>query len=128
MPMKFLSPRVHGTIDYLFVALFLLAPAIFRFSGLPATLATGIAVAHLTLSLCTAYPLGLVKGVPLPAHGWFELIAGTGVVLSPWIFSFSEMASARNFFLVAGSSLLVTWLVSDYLAERLPAPPRGGRG
>lgn len=120
--MKFLSPRVHGTIDYLFVALFLLAPAIFRFSGMPATIATAIAVTHLTLSLCTAYPLGIVKVVPLPAHGWFELVAGTAAVLSPWIFSFSEIASARNFFLVSGISLLVTWLVSDYLEERFPSP------
>lgn len=114
--MKLLSPRVHGTIDYLFAALLLLAPTIFQFNGLPATLATGIAVAHLTLTMCTAYPLGLVKAFPFRAHGWFELVTGTSLVLSPWIFSFSETLAARNFFLGSGMALLAVWLFSDYVA------------
>jgi hypothetical protein len=122
--MKFLPPRVHGAIDYLFAALFLLAPTIFRFDGLPATLATGIAVAHLTLAMCTAYPLGLVKSIPFPAHGWIELVMGTSVVLAPWIFKFSECAPARSFFLGAGVSWLVVWLVSEYA----PSEPRVGHG
>jgi hypothetical protein len=122
--MKLLSPRVHGTIDYLFAALFLLAPSIFNFSGLPATLATAIAVAHMTLAMCTAYPFGLVKALPFRAHGWFELVTGTTLVLSPWIFSFSETLAARNFFLGSGLSLLAVWLMSDYLETR----PRVGSG
>lgn len=125
--MNSLSPRVHGTIDYLFVVFFLLAPTIFHFSGLPATLSIGIALAHLTLSLCTAYPLGLVKAIPLAAHGWFELVAGTGLVLLPWIFSFSEATAARNFFMTMGSFLLVTWFASDYLESRQGASHHGGR-
>jgi hypothetical protein len=125
MPMKFVSARVHGTIDYLFVALFLLAPTIFGFSGLPATLATGIAVVHLALTMCTAFPLGLVKAVPFSAHGWFELIAGTTVVLSPWLFAFSESMAARNFFLGSGVAMLFVWLLSDYVASRPPAPTAG---
>jgi len=116
--MKFLSPRVHGTIDYLFVALFLLAPTIFGFSGLPATLATGIAVVHLALTMCTAFPLGVLKFIPFPAHGWFELIAGSTAVLSPWIFSFRECEAAKNFFLISGVGMLAVWLLSDYSASR----------
>jgi hypothetical protein len=116
--MKFLSPRVHGAIDYLFAALFLLAPTIFRFDGLPATLATGIAVAQLTLAMCTAYPLGLVKAVPFPAHGWIELFMGTSIILAPWIFNFSESLAARNFFLGAGVAWLLVWLVSEYVASQ----------
>lgn len=114
--MKLLSPRVHGVIDYLFAALFLLAPTIFQFNGLPATLATGIAVTHLTLTMCTAFPLGLVKAFPFRAHGWFELVTGTSLVLSPWIFSFSETLAARNFFLGSGVALLGVWLFSEYVA------------
>jgi hypothetical protein len=124
MAMKFLSPRVHGTIDYLFAALFLLAPTLFHFGGLPATLATGIAVAHLTLAMCTAYPLGLVKAIPFPVHGWFELVAGTTVVLSPWLFSFSETLAARNFFLASGAALLLVWLSSQYVAPHSRVSPQ----
>ena len=123
--MKFLSPAVHGSIDYIFAALFLIAPTIFGFEGLPATLSIGIGLAHLTMSMCTAYPLGLLKALPFSAHGWFDLVAATTVTLSPWVFAFEENAVAKNFFLSAGVLWFLSWLLSAY-APAEPHPPQNG--
>lgn len=46
--MKILNPRVHGYLDYLLVALFLLAPTLFGMSSVPSMISYALAVVHLT--------------------------------------------------------------------------------
>jgi hypothetical protein len=112
--MKILTPRVHGYIDYAIVVLFLLAPTLFAFGGLPATICYVLAVVHLGLSLLTAYPLGLVKAIPFPLHGGLELAVGVFLIASPWIFGFQRDFNARLFYIITGAAVGAVWLVTRY--------------
>ena len=56
--MKPITPITHGYFDYVTVAVFLLAPKLLGFEGLPALLSWTLAGVHLALTLATDFPLG----------------------------------------------------------------------
>lgn len=112
--MRILSPRAHGYIDYLVVALLLLAPSLFGFGGVAATLSYILAVVHFGLSVLTAYPLGAIKAIPFPVHGSIELAAGIFMIVSPWLFGFAHLASAQVFFIASGVAVALVWMVTNY--------------
>ena len=112
--MKILGPRPHGVIDYLAVVLLALAPTLFGFGGIAATLCYVLAVVHLVMSLVTAYPLGVAKLVPFPIHGGVELVVAIFLVAAPWIFGFADLAAARNFFVASAAALLLVYLLTNY--------------
>ncbi len=114
--MKILSPRIHGFIDYAIVALLVLAPTLFGFGGVAATLCYVAAVAQGGMSLLTAYPLGVKGVIPFPIHGFIELAVGVLFVAAPWLFGFADDVAARNFFLVSGASVGVVFLLTNYRA------------
>jgi hypothetical protein len=114
--MKILNPRVHGYVDYVAVAGLALAPTLFGFAGVPATICYILAVVQLVMSLTTAYPTSIAKVIPFTIHGGVELLTSLFLVAAPWIFAFSDVMAARNFFLVSGAGLLLVYLVTDYKA------------
>jgi hypothetical protein len=116
--MKILSPRVHGFIDYAIVALLVLAPTLFAFGGIAATICYVVAAFHLVMSLLTAYPLGVAKLIPFPVHGGIELAAGIALIVMPWIVGFSAVDNARNFFVIAGIATAAVWLTTNYSVAR----------
>lgn len=109
--MKILSPKIHGFLDILTVLIFAAAPTLFNFGGLPATICYVLAVVHLVLTLATAFPLGIVKIVPLLVHGTIELIVSTALVILPFILGWT--GAARNFFIGIGIVIFIVWLISD---------------
>ena len=112
--LKILNPNVHGVLDYLYVILFALAPAMFGFTGLVATLCYFVAGSQLVMSLITRYPLGAIKLLPFPVHGGLELLASLGLIAAPWLFGFARVAVAPTFFVTAGIVLFCVWLCTDY--------------
>jgi hypothetical protein len=123
---RFLSPRNHGYIDYLAVAMLLLAPTLFRFSGLPAVLCYLLAVVQGGMSLLTAYPLGVAKVIPFTVHGTIEVITSVALVIIPFL-GFSDMVRARNFFIGSGIALFLVWLTTNYQAAERPVRGLGLR-
>jgi hypothetical protein len=121
---RVLNPRIHGYIDYVIVAVLALAPSVLGFGGIAAALCYILAVAQFGMSLLTAYPLGAAKVIPFPIHGGIELAAGIVALVSPWLFRFSNVPVARNFFLVAGISVVVVWGLTNYKAAELPTGTR----
>lgn len=114
--MKFLSPRIHGFIDYGAVLVLALAPTLFGFAGIAALLCYVLAVVQLGMSLATAYPLGLAHLIPFTAHGGVELVTSFFLVAAPWLFGFADVTAARNFFVIGGIVLLATYLITNYRA------------
>ena len=122
--MKILSPRVHGYVDYLVVALFLLAPTLFGFSGVPATLAYVLAAVHAGMTLLTAFPLGVAKIIPFPLHGTIEAVVSAFLLASPWLFGFSYDARPRSFYIASAVLVGIVWLITDY--RTVPYPTSTG--
>lgn len=112
--MKILTPQIHGFLDYAAALAFLLAPALFSFSPVPANLSYVIGVVYMAASLATRYPLGIIKLIPFPIHGVIESVMAIGFLVFPWLFGFAAESGARNFYVVAGAGLLVVVAVTDY--------------
>lgn len=112
--MKILSPTVHGALDYVVVLLFALAPTLFGFTGVPATLSYVLAGVHLLMTLCTKFPMGVIKLVPFPIHGMVEVAVVLGLVAAPWLFGFSGVLVARNFYLGAAALIAVVVALTNY--------------
>jgi hypothetical protein len=121
--MRVLRPTIHGILDYAVVVAFALAPTLLGLSGLPATISYLLAVVHMLLTLVTAFPLGVVKLVPLPLHGAIELVVSIVLVALPWILRFSQVTIARDFYVGAGALIFVVWWITDYAATaQKPGP------
>lgn len=112
--MKILSPRLHGYLDYLTVLIFLVAPTLVGLSGLPAMLAYTLAGVHLTMTLLTDFPMGAVKVVPMPLHGWVERVVGPTLVALPFLLGFSSDMKAMAFYIAMGVTIIIVGLVTDY--------------
>ena len=112
--MKPISPKVHGILDYLMVPVFLLAPMLFGFDGLPATIARILAGVHLILTALTAMPLGLIKVIPFKVHGAIEVVVGLALIGLPWALGFAQVTAARNFFLGVGILILIVAMLTDF--------------
>lgn len=117
--MKILSPTVHGILDYVVVAFLWLSPSLFGLPDMAATFAYVLGGIHLVLSLCTAYPPGLFKVIPLPVHGWIELIVSIALVAVAFFLGSEEGALARNFYLCIAAVVFITWLITDYGSQKL---------
>ena len=130
--MKFLSPRVHGYIDYAAVALLALAPTLFGFAGVAATICYLAAIGLLVMSLCTAYPLSLARLVPFTVHGAIEFGSSVLFVVAPWLFGFDSVPAPRNFFVIGGIALFGLYLITNYKAadtyRQAPRMPRTREG
>jgi hypothetical protein len=117
--MKAISPRAHGMLDYLTVALFALAPTLFGLTGTAATLAYALAALHLVLTLVTAFPMGIADLVPLRVHGIVELVVAISLI-GIGMFNFRLETTPGLFYLLVGLVILVVWVLSSYREVELP--------
>jgi hypothetical protein len=112
--MKLISPKVHGYLDYVVVLVFLAAPALLHFSGIPAVISYTLAGVHFALTLLTNFPLGLVKLIPLKIHGYIELAVGPCLIALPFVLGLSSEPAALGFYVTSGIVILVVWALTDY--------------
>lgn len=112
--MKIITPFVHGVIDYGVVLFLLLSPSLFNITGLPGILIYALSAIHLFLSITTGFKLSIFKLIPFKIHGIIELLVSIVLVVMPWIFGFAEVTAARNFYIIFGVVVFLTWLLTDY--------------
>ena len=114
--MKLITPTVHGYLDYLTVVVFLAAPKLLGFDGVPALLAWTLAGVHLVLTLATDFPLGWRPLLPFWIHGWIERIVGPALVLIAFLPVFSSSSPAFGFYLFMGLVIVAIGWLTDYSA------------
>ena len=117
--MRFISPKVHGLIDLLVVAFLFSSPTIFGLTGAVATFTYILGIVHLLLTLLTAYNVGVVKVIPFGVHGVVEFVVGIVLIALAYTL-FNNDAQGKLFYIVFGTVLLATWLVTDYKIPQLP--------
>lgn len=87
---QFVSPTIHGVLDYIIGALLIVAPWLLGFADggaetwVPVVLGIGIVL----YSLCTDYEPGLIRRLPVPLHLVFDGVAGLFLFASPMLFGF----------------------------------------
>ncbi len=112
--MKFITAKAHGVLDYVVVLLFSVAPTLFHFSTLPATISYALAGVHLALTLFTNFPLGIVKLVPFTLHGYIEALVGPCLVILPFVLRLTAETPALIFYVVCGIVIFSVWLLTNY--------------
>jgi hypothetical protein len=115
--MRILSPRVHGILDLVTVALLVLGAIVAGLGGSPLAIALGLAAVHLVMTLFTDFPMGAWKRIPFFVHGIVELVVGIGLLLLPSFAGYSPGSPARRFYLAMGALILVVWALTAYGAR-----------
>src|SRR5690606_23868481 len=87
VPMQFIPTRVHAMADYAIGLLLIAAPWLLGFANggaamwVPIILGCGV----ILYSLMTAYELGAVPLISMPAHLGLDVAGGLLLAASPWI-------------------------------------------
>jgi hypothetical protein len=111
--MKVISDTTHGILDYITVALFALAPGLLGLSGTAALISYALAGIHLTMTLLTDMPLGVIKIIPMKVHAFVEMLVGPVLVIGAFALP-TFVAGDREFFVAAGVVIFVVWSLSQY--------------
>jgi hypothetical protein len=110
--MKIISSKAHAALDYLTVVIFALAPTAIGLTGTSAIISYVLAAVHLSMTLVTDMPFGLVKIVPIRLHAYVELVVGPVLVIGGLLLG--SPAQARIFFVAMGVIIFAVWLLSSY--------------
>lgn len=121
--LRFLTPRIHGVLDYAAVIVLVAAPFLL---GLAATniLALGISlvlgVALLGYSLITDYAYSLSGTLSFKIHLVFDALSGLGAIAAPFIFGFGGVA--KIYYIVMGVGVLLVVALTDPRADSVESP------
>jgi hypothetical protein len=111
---KYISPTLHGMIDYTTSAAVAAAPAMFDFPEEASTLCYALAGGYTGLSLLTDYPPAAKRVVPFKAHGAAEAVIGAALPALPWLMGFSRHRAARNFCIGLAALTFVVAAYTDW--------------
>ena len=113
--MRFIPTRMHAPLDYIVGAGLIAAPWIFQFSDLttPTVLSIVLGIGLIGYSLFTDYELGVWRVAPMSVHNLIDIVAGTVLAASPWVFGFAdEGANVWLPFLVVGLAAIFLGLTT----------------
>ena len=123
--MRFIPTKFHAPLDYIVGAALIAAPWIFQFSEhkaatiVPIVLGIGL----IAYSLFTNYELGVWKVAPMAVHNVFDVVAGTVLLASPWLFGFAdESANVWLPHVIVGAAAIFLGLTT--VQQRVQLPPK----
>ncbi len=120
MKMQFLSPALHGALDYLAAGALIALPFILGFSGLERWLSVAGGAGLILYSLLTDYRFGLVRLFSFNAHLLLDLTAAVAFIAAPFVFGFGFAASIYYPVMAAGVIAVVTLSArTDTAAQRM---------
>jgi len=90
--MRFISTKVHGTLDYISGLLIIVSPWLFGFADGTAAQWVPVIVGIILLlsSVITSYEAGIIKIMSMYTHLGLDVIAGILLLVSPWLFGFAD--------------------------------------
>ena len=89
--MRVIPTRVHGMLDYLMGAVLIIFPWLLDLESdaaiwVPVILGAGV----IAYSLLTDYELGVLRRLPMSTHLILDMLSGTVLAASPWLFGFAD--------------------------------------
>jgi len=114
--MRFIPTKFHAPLDYIVGAVLIAGPWLFQYSDSGAATAISIVlgIGLIAYSLFTNYELGVWKVAPMAVHNLIDVVAGTLLAASPWLFGFAD--DGAQFwvpFLVIGVAAIVLGLTTE---------------
>jgi SPW repeat len=129
--MRFIPTKFHAPLDYIVGVALIGAPWIFQFSDVTAATVVSIVlgIGLIAYSLFTNYELGVWKIAPMAVHNLIDVVAGSFLAASPWIFGFAdESANVWVPFVVVGLAAVFLGLTTvqkggySYRKSSTPTP------
>jgi hypothetical protein len=93
MKLQFLTPALHGALDYIAAGALILLPVILGLQGLELWLSVAGGAGLILYSLLTDYRFGVVKLLSFDLHLLFDLAAGVVFLIAPFALGFSPVAT-----------------------------------
>ena len=116
MTRGFISPQVHGILDYPLAAVLIAGPLVIHFDY---TAATVIALAFgggaAILAVATNWATGIVKVIPPLLHGYVDVIVTVALIILPFLLGFSSHTGALLFYVIVGAGGLAATLATRFV-------------
>jgi len=116
-----LGVRLHGWLDDLAVAIYLVGLYVLGAHGPAVVIGLGAATVHLALARFTRYPQGTWGLISFRTHAWVELTEGALVVAGTLLLVPASEFALRVFLLTMGIAQFGAFALSDY---RWPVPQK----
>jgi len=116
--MRFISPRIHGILDYSVAGALIGAPWVLDLgatSAVAAVLSVAAGVALTVYSLLTDYSAGLRRWIPWRTHLTLDAAAAVALLAAPFLFGFGGLA--RAFFATVAVAVLAVVATSQVEAS-----------
>ncbi len=110
---------VHGAIEYVAAALFIIAPFVFTFASGAATAASiVVGLVILFVAATTTGPTSIVNSLSLSAHQALDYTLAIVLIATPFALGFSDETTPTAFFITLG----VVHLLLTIATRFRPAP------
>jgi uncharacterized membrane protein HdeD (DUF308 family) len=106
---------VHGLVEYGVGALSILAPFLFSFDSDAATvISILLGAAIIVMGFVTEAPTGVSRSMPIASHVVLDYVASLFMIVSPFVFGFTDDAAATAYFVVVGVAFLLMAIATRY--------------
>jgi hypothetical protein len=115
MTRGFVSPQLHGMLDYPLAAILIAGPLVLDFDYTAATVIALVFGAGATvLAVATAWSTSIVKIIPPLLHGYADTVVTLALIVLPFAVGFSDHTSALVFYVVVGGAGLAATLATRF--------------
>ena len=104
---RFLTPTIHGLLDYTAAIALLGLPWLLGFNGLALWLSVAGGAGLVAYSLLTDYRFGLIRALPFRGHLFLDLSAAAAFALAPFVFGWHGLVFAYYEVMAAGVLIVV---------------------
>ncbi len=115
MKLQFLSPTLHGILDYLAAGALIALPFILGFQGIELWLSVVGGAGLIFYSLVTDYNFGVAKLLPYNVHLVFDISAGVVLLAAPFVLGFGFAATV--YYPVMAFGVFAVVAASDRIAK-----------
>ena len=117
-----ISPRVHGTLDYLLAAALIAVPLAVDFHDDTATvLMLVLGGAATLLAIGTNWSTGIIRILPPVLHGVADIAATIVLIIAPFVLGFTDHTVATVLYVVIGAGGLGATLLTRFESDLMPA-------
>jgi hypothetical protein len=106
---------VHGVVEYGAGALSILAPFLFSFDDDVATaISILLGAAIIVMGFSTEAPTGITRNLPIASHVVLDYVVGLFLLVSPFVFGFTDDRNATAYYIVVGIGFLLLTVSTRY--------------
>jgi hypothetical protein len=124
MSRGFVSPQVHGVLDYPLAAILIAGPLVLDFDYKAASvIALVFGAGAAVLAVATAWSTGIFKIIPPLVHAYVDVVVTLALIVLPFAVGFSYRTPALVFYVVVGGGGLLATLATRFPASVPSAHP-----